>query len=89
MKCGALIVSDFYLIILFLSLFFLPKFKIVLCFFLTSVVAGLGEKVNDSLDMMFDTTAYGEYKSFSGTQLRESQPCQEEEEEDEGSHCAH
>ncbi|TKS87924.1 DNA endonuclease RBBP8 [Collichthys lucidus] len=50
-------------------------------------VSGLGEKANDSLDMMFDTTACGEYKSYNGSQ---SQPCHddegdgEEEEEDHG-----
>lgn len=38
--------------------------------------------MNDSLDMMFDTTAYGEYKSFSRTQLERSQPRQEQEEEE-------
>lgn len=42
---------------------------------------------------MFDTTAYGEYKSCCGTQLKESQPSQEEEnneeeDEDEGLDCA-
>lgn len=50
----------------------------VFCFCL-SLLAGLGEKVNDSLDMMFDTTAYGEYKSFGGTQLEQSQPSQVEQ----------
>lgn len=56
--------------------FYLPAFQ------------GLGEKANDSLDMMFDTTACGEYKSYNGSQ---SQPChddeedgEEEEEEDHG-----
>ncbi|XP_075870967.1 DNA endonuclease RBBP8 [Nelusetta ayraudi] len=46
-------------------------------------ISGLGEKVNDSLDMMFDTTAYGEYKSFSRTQVERSQPRQEEWEDEE------
>lgn len=53
-------------------------------------VSGPGEKANDSLDMMFDTTAYGEYKSYNGSQ---SQPChddeedgEEEEEDDEDPH---
>lgn len=46
-------------------------------------LAGLGEMVNDSLDMMFDTTAYGEYKSFSGTQLERSRPRQDQEDEEE------
>nr|CBN81802.1 Retinoblastoma-binding protein 8 [Dicentrarchus labrax] len=51
---------------------------------------GLGGKANDSLDMMFDTTAYGEYKSCNGSHLGHSQPCddedddEEEEEEEEG-----
>lgn len=39
--------------------------------------------MNDSLDMMFDTTAYGEYKSFSRTQVERSQPRQEEWEDEE------
>ncbi|XP_062297902.1 DNA endonuclease RBBP8 isoform X1 [Scomber scombrus] len=53
---------------------------------------GLGEKANDSLDQMFDTTAYGEYKSFINSHP-ETKPCdhddddeeeeQEEEEEEE------
>ncbi|XP_051267101.1 DNA endonuclease RBBP8 isoform X1 [Dicentrarchus labrax] len=53
-------------------------------------VSGLGGKANDSLDMMFDTTAYGEYKSCNGSHLGHSQPCddedddEEEEEEEEG-----
>lgn len=46
-------------------------------------VAGLGQKANDSLDMLFDTTACGEYKSYSGSQLGQSQPTEEEEEEEE------
>ncbi|KAK2886252.1 DNA endonuclease RBBP8 isoform X2 [Channa argus] len=46
-------------------------------------VSGLGEKANDSLEMMFDTTACGEYKSFNSTHLGQSQPCGEEEEEEE------
>ncbi|XP_068604314.1 DNA endonuclease RBBP8 [Brachionichthys hirsutus] len=49
-----------------------------------SGVAGLGGKANDSLDMMFDTTAYGEYKSCNGSHLGRSQPCEEDDgEEDE------
>ncbi len=55
---------------------------------------GLGEKANDSLDMMFDTTAYGEYKSYNSSHLGQSQPCDEDdddgdderEEEDAGRH---
>nr|XP_046226689.1 DNA endonuclease RBBP8 [Scatophagus argus]XP_046226690.1 DNA endonuclease RBBP8 [Scatophagus argus] len=51
-------------------------------------VCGLGEKANDSLDMMFDTTAYGDYKSYNSSHLGQSQQCdddsdEEEEEEDE------
>ncbi|XP_045919938.1 DNA endonuclease RBBP8 isoform X1 [Micropterus dolomieu] len=38
-------------------------------------VSGLGKKANDSLDMMFDTTAYGEYKSYNSSCLGQSQPC--------------
>lgn len=45
---------------------------------------GLGEKANDSLDMMFDTTAYGEYKSYNSSHLGQSQPCEEQEVEEEG-----
>ncbi|XP_030612345.1 DNA endonuclease RBBP8 isoform X2 [Archocentrus centrarchus] len=45
-------------------------------------VSGLGEKANDSLDIMFDTTAYGEYKSCNSSCLGQSQPCDDEEEED-------
>lgn len=48
-----------------------------------SGLQGLGEKANDSLDMMFDTTTYGDYKSFSGSQSSQRQPCEEDEEEDE------
>lgn len=52
-----------------------------------SALQGLGEKANDSLDMMFDTTSYGEYKSFSSSRLGQSQPSEEDEkveEEDDG-----
>ncbi|XP_075932427.1 DNA endonuclease RBBP8 [Anarhichas minor] len=42
-------------------------------------VSGLGEKANDSLDMMFDTTAYGEYKSCNNSHLGQSQPCGDDE----------
>lgn len=48
-----------------------------------SALQGLGEKANESLDMMFDTTSYGEYKSFSSSHLGQSQPCEEDEEEEE------
>ncbi|XP_062235991.1 DNA endonuclease RBBP8 [Platichthys flesus] len=53
---------------------------------------GLGGKANDSLDMMFDTSANGEYKSFTCSHAGQSQHCgggdddddeEEEEEEDE------
>ncbi|KAM8822614.1 DNA endonuclease RBBP8 isoform 2-T6 [Spinachia spinachia] len=37
-------------------------------------VSGLGEKANDSLDMMFDTTAHGEYQSCRNSHLDHSQP---------------
>ncbi|XP_032359566.1 DNA endonuclease RBBP8 isoform X2 [Etheostoma spectabile] len=51
-------------------------------------VSGLGEKTTDSLDMMFDTTANGEYRSYNHSHLGQSQPCgdedEEEEEEEEG-----
>ncbi|XP_056868156.1 DNA endonuclease RBBP8 isoform X1 [Takifugu flavidus] len=45
--------------------------------------AGLGQKANDSLDMLFDTTACGEYKSFNGSQRGQSQLSEEEEEQEE------
>ncbi|XP_040921629.1 DNA endonuclease RBBP8 isoform X2 [Toxotes jaculatrix] len=51
-------------------------------------VSGLGVKVNDSLDLMFDITAYGEYKSCNSSHLGQSQACdEEEEEEDEDEDC--
>ena len=46
-----------------------------------SAFQGPGRKANDSLDMMFDMTAYGEYESFSSSQLGQSQPCEEEEDD--------
>ncbi|XP_071341930.1 DNA endonuclease RBBP8 isoform X2 [Trachinotus anak] len=46
-------------------------------------VSGLGKKANDSLDVMFDTTTYGEYKSYNSSHLGQSQPCDDEEEEEE------
>ncbi|XP_051796689.1 DNA endonuclease RBBP8 isoform X2 [Acanthochromis polyacanthus] len=46
-------------------------------------VPGLGMKANDSLDMLFETTANGEYKSFTSSRGGQSQPCDEEEEEEE------
>ncbi|XP_069554040.1 DNA endonuclease RBBP8 [Brachyistius frenatus] len=52
---------------------------------------GLGQKANDSLDMMFDATAYGDYKSYNSSHLGQSQLCdddddEEEEEEDDEPH---
>ncbi|XP_044196107.1 DNA endonuclease RBBP8 isoform X2 [Thunnus albacares] len=44
---------------------------------------GLGEKANDSLEQMFDTTAYGEYKSFSSSHVGKSQPCDDDDDEEE------
>lgn len=44
---------------------------------------GLAEKANDSLDMMFDTTAYGEYKSCNSSHLSQSQPCDDDDDDDE------
>ncbi|XP_028425476.1 DNA endonuclease RBBP8 isoform X2 [Perca flavescens] len=44
-------------------------------------VSGLGEKTTDSLDMMFDTTANGEYRSYN-SHLGQSQPCDDEEEDE-------
>ncbi|XP_056155743.1 DNA endonuclease RBBP8 [Lampris incognitus] len=38
-------------------------------------MSGLGQKATDSLDKMFDTTAYGEYMSCTSTQLNQSKPC--------------
>ncbi|KAM9333529.1 DNA endonuclease RBBP8 [Pholidichthys leucotaenia] len=47
-------------------------------------ISGLGEKANDSLDMMFDRTGCGEYRSFiSSTRLCQTQPCDEQEEQEE------
>ncbi|XP_070784687.1 DNA endonuclease RBBP8 [Enoplosus armatus] len=43
---------------------------------------GLGKKANDSLDMMFDTTAYGEYKSYNSSHLGQSQPCGDDDDDD-------
>ncbi|XP_065804955.1 DNA endonuclease RBBP8 isoform X2 [Labrus bergylta] len=44
-------------------------------------VSGLGEKANDSLDMMFDTTAYGEYRSFNTSRSGPSQPREDDGDE--------
>ncbi|XP_056290475.1 DNA endonuclease RBBP8 isoform X2 [Pseudoliparis swirei] len=38
-----------------------------------AALPGLGEKANDSLDMMFDATAHGEYKSYNNSHLGQSQ----------------
>ncbi|KAL7373882.1 hypothetical protein ABVT39_016489 [Epinephelus coioides] len=46
-------------------------------------VSGVGEKANDSLDLMFDTTAYGEYKSYNSSHLGQSQPCGEDDDDEE------
>ncbi|KAM4606652.1 DNA endonuclease RBBP8 isoform 2-T2 [Polymixia lowei] len=43
-----------------------------------SGVSGLCQKANDSLDRMFDTTAYGEYKSYNGSHLEQTQPCRDD-----------
>ncbi|KAM6900460.1 DNA endonuclease RBBP8 [Xenentodon cancila] len=43
----------------------------------------LGEMANDSLDMMFDTTACGEYKSFCSSHFSQNQPCDDENKEEE------
>ncbi|GLD55070.1 DNA endonuclease RBBP8 isoform X2 [Lates japonicus] len=46
-------------------------------------VSGLGVKANDSLDMMFDTTAYGEYNSYNSSHLGQSQPCDDDDDDEE------
>lgn len=48
-----------------------------------AALQGLGEKANDSLDMMFDTTAYGEYKSYNSSHFGQSQPCEDDADDDE------
>ncbi|KAM9839657.1 DNA endonuclease RBBP8 [Aulostomus maculatus] len=45
--------------------------------------SGTGEKANDSFDRIFDATAYGEYKSYHGSQISQSQADDDEEEEEE------
>ncbi|XP_037312421.2 DNA endonuclease RBBP8 [Pungitius pungitius] len=45
-------------------------------------VSGLGEKANDSLDMMFDTTAHGEYQSCNNSHLDHSQPGDGDDDDD-------
>ncbi|XP_043961481.1 DNA endonuclease RBBP8 isoform X2 [Gambusia affinis] len=39
------------------------------------VKSGLGDKANDSLDMMFDATTFGEYKSYTCSSLDQSRHC--------------
>lgn len=36
------------------------------------------------MDQMFDTTTYGDYKSFNSSHPGQSQPCDDEEEEEDG-----
>ncbi|KAK5623798.1 hypothetical protein CRENBAI_004998 [Crenichthys baileyi] len=43
--------------------------------------SGLGEKANDSLDMIFDATTLGEYKSYNCSHLDQSQHCEEVKED--------
>ncbi|XP_051910536.1 DNA endonuclease RBBP8 [Hippocampus zosterae] len=45
-------------------------------------VSGIGDKANDSLDRMFDTTAHEEYISYNTSQVA-SCPSEDEEEQDE------
>ncbi|XP_015250398.1 PREDICTED: DNA endonuclease RBBP8 isoform X1 [Cyprinodon variegatus] len=45
--------------------------------------SGLGEKANDSLDMMFDATTLGEYKSYNCSNLDQSLDCDDDDEEEE------
>ncbi|KAM4718637.1 DNA endonuclease RBBP8 isoform 1-T2 [Anableps anableps] len=45
------------------------------------VKSGLGKKANDSLDMMFDATTVGEYKSYSCSHSDHSQHCDDDAEE--------
>uniref|UniRef100_A0A096LWF9 DNA endonuclease RBBP8 n=1 Tax=Poecilia formosa TaxID=48698 RepID=A0A096LWF9_POEFO len=45
---------------------------------------GLGEKANDSLDMMFDATTFGEYKSYTCSNLDQSQHCGGGDDDDDG-----
>uniref|UniRef100_A0A087XT60 DNA endonuclease RBBP8 n=1 Tax=Poecilia formosa TaxID=48698 RepID=A0A087XT60_POEFO len=48
------------------------------------VKSGLGEKANDSLDMMFDATTFGEYKSYTCSNLDQSQHCGGGDDDDDG-----
>ncbi|XP_047206417.1 DNA endonuclease RBBP8 isoform X2 [Girardinichthys multiradiatus] len=43
--------------------------------------SGLGDKANDSLDMLFDATSLGEYKSYNCSHLDQSQHCEEVKED--------
>ncbi|XP_071394364.1 DNA endonuclease RBBP8 [Centroberyx affinis] len=43
---------------------------------------GLGEKANDSLDQMFDTTADGEYKSYNSFHSGQTQRCHDNDDDD-------
>lgn len=56
--------------------------KYVKCF--NASFQGLGEKANDSLDMMFDTTACGEYKSYNSPHLGQSHLCGDDDDDKEG-----
>ncbi|XP_054621313.1 DNA endonuclease RBBP8 isoform X2 [Dunckerocampus dactyliophorus] len=46
-------------------------------------VSGIGEKANDSLDGMFDTTAHEEYVSYNRSQVASEDVKEEEQQEDE------
>ncbi|XP_023182425.1 DNA endonuclease RBBP8 isoform X1 [Xiphophorus maculatus] len=46
------------------------------------VKSGLGEKANDSLDMMFDATTFGEYKSYTCSGLDQSWHCDDDDAEE-------
>lgn len=67
-----------------MDLYMMIIFNIWCDLFLTIVVVssfcfeGLCKKANNSLDMMFDTTAYEEYKSYSSSRIQ----ADDEEEED-------
>ncbi|KAJ3611496.1 hypothetical protein NHX12_021511, partial [Muraenolepis orangiensis] len=50
-----------------------------------AIPLGPFQKANDSMDNMFDVTAYGEYDSCDGTRFDQSQPAHEEAEEEKGS----
>ncbi|XP_026148538.1 DNA endonuclease RBBP8 isoform X2 [Mastacembelus armatus] len=44
---------------------------------------GLAEKAVDSLDMMFDNTTFGEYKTYDSSHEDQSQACDDDDEDDE------